>query len=111
MLRAIFLWHNKYLEALPPKRLDLFYSSIHIFLKVVAVHDGVNLKHNTILFAHLTKIYEYFNMIAGASPNCDICGIIEGIARDCHNIKVIPILGEPFAGDLTAISYDRNRLT
>ena len=42
-LGSILLGNDKYLEALPAKRLYLFDGGVHIFVKVVSVHYRVNL--------------------------------------------------------------------
>ena len=103
VLGAVFLGHDEHLEDLPAERLDPFDGRVHVFLEIVPVDDGVDFEHDAVLLAHFAQVHERFQVVAGASPDLDVGLVIEGVARDGHDIEVLAVLGQPSAGHLAAV--------
>jgi len=95
---------SHYLKALPAERLDLLNEPSHVFVKVVAIYDRVNLELDIILLAELTQSCDVLQMISLAPANFNVGSFIERIAGD--NVDELSIGLEEVFGKFAAISHN-----
>jgi len=97
---------SHYLKALPAKRLDLLNGSSHVFVKIVAIYDRVDLELDIIFFAELTQSCDVLQMISLATANFDVGTFIERIAGDGNDVDELSISLEEAFGNFAAISHN-----
>ena len=61
---------------------------VHIFVDIVSIHHGVDLKLDIVFFAELAEFAKTFKMCTFAAADFDVCSFVEGVAGDGYDVNV-----------------------
>ena len=80
VLGVIFPLHHQDLEDLPSKRRDFLDLSVHVFLEIMSIHDGVDLELDAVFLAHPTQFPHLIQMRPFPRTDLDVGFLVEGVA-------------------------------